>query len=455
MKKLFIYLNILFSFVINAQNSKIDGKWLVDFTHPDIGVVKTILEFETKEKTFYAFSRKDADKLLLGKLKAPMIRGMSNFKNGSLIRVEKGEFTEVIDTIKLKGIIVTSMGNYNFIGTIYNDKLNVNISKSNLKTFGTIIGTRAKITLPLEDYGKLFNKAIEISKEKIYKKSLFDEKKWKNFISNMNEILPEIQDDLEMVSAFYYFGNKLETSHFALLKSENNENEALNLKKSNQILLEEKTEKTAYLKITSFNGSASEIDSVFNVINLKNYKNLIIDLQNNSGGTVEAGMALANNIFNKTVNGGVFLTQKWFNQNEVIPTLKEYSQFESFSESNFDLIINGIHSKKGLYLKVNPKPKSFQGNLYVLTNKKTASTCEPIVYELIQQKRATIVGEKTAGAMLNAEKFNLYNNFYIYVPTADYYTSDGFRIEQNGVTPNVETKSEVAFQKVFTELIKE
>ena len=455
MKKIILLFSLLFCAVFFAQNPKIDGKWLINLTHPDIGLVTTVLEFETKENSFYAFSRKDADKLLLGNFKAPLARGMSNFKNGSLIRVEKGNYTEVNDSIKLKGVIVTAMGNYNFIGNIYKDAINVNLSRKNLITFGTIIGTRKPINLPFEDYNKLFKKAIEISKENIYKKSLFDQKDWKNFINDMNDILPDIQDDLEMVNAFYYHGNKLKTSHFALLKSNGNSKTEIEEKKKKQVILEEKSPTTAYLKIKSFEGSATEIDSIFNIIKAKNYKNLIIDLQNNSGGTVEAGMALANNVFIDSVDGGVFLTQKWFNQNDKVPSLESYIQFESFSESNFDLIISGIHNQKGLYLKVNPKSDSFKGNLYVLVNKKTASTCEPLVYELKQQKRATIVGEKTAGAMLNAEKFELFNNFYMYIPTADYYTSDSYRIEQIGVKPDIETKPEEALNKVLTELIKD
>jgi C-terminal processing protease CtpA/Prc len=40
----------------------------------------------------------------------------------------------------------------------------------------------------------------------------------------------------------------------------------------------------------------------------------------------------------------------------------------------------------------------------------------------------------------------------MYIPTAD-YTSDGCRIEQNGVLPDIETKSE-SIGKVINELIK-
>ncbi len=57
--------------------------------------------------------------------------------------------------------------------------------------------------------------------------------------------------------------------------------------------------------------------------------------------------------------------------------------------------------------------------------------------------------------MLNGEKFELSNNFVVYIPTADYYTSDGYRIDQNGIKPNIETKSDDALEKVMNELIKD
>lgn len=453
MKKIIALTLLVFTTYNFAQstNPSINGKWVVNFALPDIGQVNTILEFKSKDNTFYAASREDADKILLGNFKATLARGMSNFKNGSLIRVEKGLFTEENNIINLKGVLVSSMGNYNFIGTISNNEINVILSKRDLKPYGKVAGERKEATLPMENYSKLFDAAMIVTKEKIYNKALLETSEWKNFVKKMNEIIPDIQDDLEMVSAFFYFGEKLKTSHFALIKNIDN-----NIEKSSpkQVLLEEKAAGTAYLKIKSFDGTAVEMDSVFQIINAKNYKNLIVDLRNNAGGTVASGMAFANNVFTNPTSGGVFLTQKWFNENEKNPSIADYNQFETFSAANYDLIIKGIHNQKGLLLKVKPIANPFAGNLYILTNKKTASTCEPLVYELKKQNRATIVGEKTAGAMLNGEKFELFNNFVMYIPTADYYASDGFRIDQNGIKPNIETKSDDALDKVLNELIK-
>jgi C-terminal processing protease CtpA/Prc len=256
-----------------------------------------------------------------------------------------------------------------------------------------------------------------------------------------------------IVFSFFYYAGKLAFSHYALMKIRQEYNETPT--KNNNVkyvFLEEQSAETAYLKITSFGGSASEMDSIFDVINQKNYKNLVVDLRNNSGGSVEAGIAFASGIVDDTIYAGVLLTQKWFNNNKQLPVTEEYRSFPHFSEANFDLIIEGIHHMEGLCLKIIPKKEVYKGRIYILTNHKTASTCEPIIYQLKKQKRATIVGEKTAGAMLNGEIFDLDKGFNMVIPTADYYTSDGFRIDQNGVMPDIEVKSGEALKFVLEKL---
>ncbi len=56
--------------------------------------------------------------------------------------------------------------------------------------------------------------------------------------------------------------------------------------------------------------------------------------------------------------------------------------------------------------------------------------------------------------MLNGEFFDLDKGFKMVIPTADYYTSDGFKIDQNGVKPDIETKQEEALDYVMKNLIK-
>ncbi|GHU82046.1 hypothetical protein FACS189415_1740 [Bacteroidia bacterium] len=206
------------------------------------------------------------------------------------------------------------------------------------------------------------------------------------------------------------------------------------------------------MKITAFIGTAAEMDSVFQIVIQKGYQNLIVDLRNNGGGNIESGLTFAERLVDSTFYGGVFLTQKWFNAHKQLPNTSDYPKFMQLSESNYNLLLNGIHTTEGICLKVIPHQPVYSGKLYILCNGNTASTCEPIVYALKHLKRATLVGEKTAGAMLSGEMFEVEKGFSMMIPTADYYTFDGNRLDKAGVKPNIEVKTD-ALEYVLKNLI--
>ena len=436
------------------KNEQLEGKWYVNFVHKDIGQANTIIEFNTNSNTFTAHSRKNADKDILGNWTSLLGRTFTKgLKKGSLLNIEKGIYEAKNDTLNLAGILTTPMGNFNVEGHIVENKLYATLRNKSRGHLGTISGNRNIPSLPLENYKQLFEDAVSLTETKIFNKEILQAKEWKAFTKEMQQSIPKLQDDLEVVFAFFYRAEKLPFSHYALMKPyEENQEKGDNNQQKKHLKLEEKSPKTAYLKIASFSGVAQEVDSIFNIIRQKDYQYLIVDLRNNSGGSIEAGMAFATNIIEKETFGGVFLTQKWFNNHKELPTPDNYKNLPHFTEANYYLIIEGIHKTEALCLKIIPKKEVYKGKLYVLTNKRTASTCEPIVYELQKQKRAIIIGETTAGAMLNGEMFNLNKNFKMFIPTADYYTSDGFKIDQKGVKPNIETKSEDALNIAMNHL---
>jgi hypothetical protein len=460
-KKFIFILTIGITISCNAQKqnsfSEIEGKWLTELNSNDIGLAKTIFTFETDDNTFIAYTRKKATNDILGFWKSTLARIFSSdFKHGSLLNITDGIIEKKNDTLNLKGIFKSAMGNYYFNGQIIDDSLTAELTNKNQEYRGKLSGNKTITSLPLSDYQSIVDKAIKTTKSKIFNPRILKTKEWKKFEGKIKNKSTEVMDDIELIFSFYYFADNLPISHYSLIKTQpSNNEEKKTISPKRFVSLEEKSEKTAYLKIKSFSGSAKEMDSVFSIIKNKNFQNLIVDLRNNSGGTVEAGMEFAKNVVDTTIIGGVFLTQKWFSEHNKIPKLKEYNQFTDFSASNYDLIIQGIHEKKGLVLKVIPNKYTFQGKLFILTNNNTASTCEPIVYSLKQHNQATIIGETTAGAMLNGEFFDLQNGYSLIVPTADYYTSDGYKIDQNGVKPNIEIESKKALEYVINNLVKE
>lgn len=355
-----------------VTNETLEGKWFLELEHNDIGLVRTVMNFETDSEKFEAYTRKKADKDILGGWTSMLGRTFTkSFKDGSLLRVVNGTHRIENDTLKLDGVFTSAMGNFHFRGYVINDELYAKLTNRIGERTGLIKGSKKEQKLPLEDYPSLFEKSIMLTESKIYNKEILQTKEWKKFVKKMRKVTQKTQDDLEIVFAFFYYADKLPFSHYALLKIPENQKE--NQKSAKQrVFLEDKTPQTAYLKITSFDGSVTEMDSIFSIIKQKKYKNLIVDLRNNSGGNVEAGMTFATNVVDSTFYGGVFLTQKWFNQHKELPTPKDYVNFQHFTDANFDLIIEGIHNTEGLCLKVIPQQTTYKGNLYILTNEKNS-----------------------------------------------------------------------------------
>ncbi|XP_035526869.1 retinol-binding protein 3 [Morone saxatilis] len=84
--------------------------------------------------------------------------------------------------------------------------------------------------------------------------------------------------------------------------------------------------------------------------------------------------------------------------------------------------------------------------LIILTSKNTKGIAEDVAYCLQKLKRATIVGEKTAGGSVKVDTFKVGDtDFYITVPTAKSINPiTGSTWEVTGVTPEVEVNAEDA-----------
>lgn len=84
--------------------------------------------------------------------------------------------------------------------------------------------------------------------------------------------------------------------------------------------------------------------------------------------------------------------------------------------------------------------------LIILTSKNTKGIAEDVAYCLQNLKRATIVGEKTAGGSVKVDKIKVGDtDFYITVPTAKSINPiTGSTWEVTGVTPDVEVNAEDA-----------
>jgi C-terminal processing protease CtpA/Prc len=131
------------------------------------------------------------------------------------------------------------------------------------------------------------------------------------------------------------------------------------------------------------------------------------------------------------------LSQHYWNTHTSAPLPSEYNKFKIMNNANYEWFKNEVKNGiEGLCLVTNPKPKTFKGKIFILTSELTASASEPLVYTLQKENIATVIGGKTAGAMVSMEVFNVQNLAFT-IPILDYYTFDGKRLDKIGVEPNI------------------
>ncbi len=432
---------ILFSQEKNTLNNSV---WhIIDNTNTEY-----VLQLKLMKGKFMLFSRKGSSKniipskYLLGRLVGKV--------NSSAIQI-KGKYHLKNDTLFLKGQYKSLTSKQDFLGTVVKDSLSASLTRNQYR------GSRIGSLDSLKDYHSIIKKALAYTESNLYDTSILQSKEWLDFKTDVLSRSQIIKDDYEFSLMYNSRVRKLPFSHYGIEIFQTDQKEVLNeeIKKpeTQKFSLKQIDSNTMLLTIKTFAATKEEIIPYIDSLKKKKVDHLIIDLRNNTGGSISSALPLARYLVNDTLYGGLFLTQKYFLKNTSLPKIEEYKKFPLFSEANFDLILNGIHNEEGLCLVVYPDDVTYTGNIYVLVNKHTASTCEPLVYGLKREKRAIIIGEKTAGEMLNGEKFQIANNMRLWIPTADFYTVDGLRIDKVGVEPHVKVKPDRALNKTL-QLIK-
>jgi hypothetical protein len=433
--------NILIIILLLSKLCLGQEKWLINNPNSFDYYITT----EIKDGEIIGKTRNNALKDIVGGFKFTMAKLATSVKYPEIVYF-KGAFEEN-----------TFSGNFQMIfsqrpfkGLIKDDTLKITLTNKD-STETKINGIRIQEIKPIRDYKSTFNKIFEITENNIYNQSFLKSKDWRKFKKRMNNISGRINDNLELQIAFSAFAREFPFSHYYLYKSSStNQIESNN---ANFAEIKEINSKTCVLKVKSFSGSRKQMDSLISIIENKKYSNLIIDLRNNPGGNHLSAFPLAEYLIDKPIIAGVFPNKNWYKEFERIPNKKDYSKFTEFSGGTMKEWFSKASKNYGAYFKVNPSENHFKGKVYVLTNNRTGSTCEPFVYGLKNDNYATIIGEHTAGAMLSSNEFDLGNGITLRIPLNDYITYSGERIDKNGIQPNIEVESEKALEYTLDKIM--
>ncbi len=428
---------ILFIFIIvTTQSLATTQKWYVT----DPNGFDFYLTTEINNKKIIGYTRKNALKNIVGWAKFTLVKLTSSMKYPEIIYLN-GEITEG----NISGVIQNLFSKRNFEGTMNANFLTLRVQQKNGKLF-ELKGQKVNEFLARRNYENIYQKIFKLTEENLFRPSFFQTKQWNKFKQKMLDLSKKMKDDLEMQIAFFALAREFPFSHYQLNPKINNRKSNI---QPNFAKLIEINKQTVVLDIDSFTGTKEQMLLLLKKITDTEYKNLIVDLRNNYGGNFLSAYPLGQFLLNKPFIAGVFPNQKWYKLNDRVPTVDEYSKFNEFSSGTMQEWMEKASSKYGIYLKIYPTSNHYTGKVYVLTNRYTASTCEPLVYALKHEKIATIIGENTRGAMLSMNSFTVEDNIKLGIPVNDYITYTGERIDKIGITPDIKINSENALDAVL------
>ncbi len=160
-------------------------------------------------------------------------------------------------------------------------------------------------------------------------------------------------------------------------------------------------EKIGYLRLSQFNANATtEVAHAIANLEKQGADRYILDLRNNPGGLLNAGIEIA---------------RLWINEGTIVYTVNRQGTIGSFEATESALT---------------------KDPLVVLVNQGTASASEILAGALHDNGRATIVGEKTFGKGLIQSLFDLSDGAGVAITVAKYETPNHTDINRLGIQPD-------------------
>lgn len=174
--------------------------------------------------------------------------------------------------------------------------------------------------------------------------------------------------------------------------------------------------KIGYLRLAQFSAKAAqELGENITKLKQQGATSYILDLRNNPGGLVQAGVEIA---------------RQWLNEGTIVYTVDRRGSIDEIDATGTALT---------------------DAPLAVLVNEGTASASEILAGALQDNGRATLIGTKTFGKGLIQSLFELPNGSGLAVTVAKYETPNHHDIHKLGITPDrVVPNSEISLESAAT-----
>jgi carboxyl-terminal processing protease len=194
----------------------------------------------------------------------------------------------------------------------------------------------------------------------------------------------------------------------------------------------------AILTVTTMSGTDTieAINAAYTEVVARKADKLVIDLRRNGGGAF-AVVPLVGHLIDEPIDAGVFVVGSWYADHEGPPAPREFSSAKPWRGYSVGAFQADVLTRPLTSYRIDPMQPVFRGPVAVLTSGRTISAAEIAADVLKVTGRAKIIGAKTPGIVLSSKLFDVPGGFHLRVPIADYYSSNGRRLEGAGVAPDI------------------
>ncbi|MEP2936280.1 MAG: S41 family peptidase [Gilvibacter sp.] len=290
---------------------------------------------------------------------------------------------------------------------------------------------------PIKSRRAQLDKILAVTAQQFCNPHYLKTTQWQQFLETVKSDEVLSLSEPEFVKAFNKAAESLPFTHYYLRYTKKNKRSANATPVLPAFSLEASSPETAILTVRSWAADAEGMMAIVGQIEQEGFKNLIIDLRDNRGGTLDAAVVLGQYLTQEPIRIGTFITKNWFDANADFPNAEQREQFpylRDMTYQGFGAMLNQPAFKLEVPAHNNP---TFTGEVFVLTNSLTASTCEPLVNVMKKQNLGTVIGQPTAGAMMSANYVKIDKRIKLFIPHADFVDADGQRIDKVGVTPDI------------------
>ncbi len=184
------------------------------------------------------------------------------------------------------------------------------------------------------------------------------------------------------------------------------------------------------LKSEAFMDGA-EVERVMNAITERQPKGLILDLRSCPGVTLSSLLVLTR-LVEEPLDAGVYVGAR--RRADVLAGGMEGLRTVRVSDATSVRELEGVLQREGAArVVIEPAASRYRGPAYVLTNKRTSTSSEPLVWLLQHSGRAEVIGQSTAGRPLLSKPIDVGQSWVMWVAAYDYVPPTGLAARFNGV----------------------